>query len=350
MSQIMPEAEQANPPSSGKNETPNQQLQSIQELNGIIVQIDKNQNENISNQCKNRKIRKRKNLKDALTNIQIVKKKQDQLEILRLDSQRQSDSQLNQIPGSLKSQKNQKSELLALDQPDQLKELEQPQQQDEIINKNKCTYQSKITVTTFQDQNSTNSFVNLNIKLNRYELICIEKFKKLSLLIQFKILHAFFNTIYTYDPDLSRPIRFNLFYLRVVHSLCLSTVFDETYNIPQQIIISIVSSIIIVVGVFFVTLVHKVTRIGQKLSALLMVCLLLFYYYVILAVISNEEPSYANSKYVSFFLVIGVDFVLVQSILSLFKICILNNIQKKEIFYKLYTIFGLNKLIASLTI
>ncbi|KAL4509643.1 hypothetical protein ABPG73_022859 [Tetrahymena malaccensis] len=348
MSQIMPEPEpeQENPLDSGKNETPQLQLQSIQELNGVIMQQNKDSNQQIINSNK----RKMENLNVIQTNIQIEKKESEQIEILRLDNQSQSESQPNQIPESLKNYVHQQPQLLELDQPEELKEQKQPQSQDENLNQNKYVNSNKFTVTTFQDQISASNLVNLDIKLTQNELMCIQKFQRLSLFVQFKILHTFFNTIYTYDPDLSRAIRFNLFYLRIIHSLCLSTVFDETYNISQQIIISIVSSIIIVAGVFLVTLVHKVTRIGQKLSALLMVCLLGFYYYVILAVVSNEEASYANSKYFSFFLIIGVDIIVIQSILSIIKISILKNILKHAIIFKLYSVFGLNKLIASLTI
>ncbi|KAL4483034.1 hypothetical protein ABPG74_019060 [Tetrahymena malaccensis] len=307
ISQIMPELEpqQENPLDSGKNETPQLQLQSIQELNGVIMQQNKNSNQQILSSNK----RKRKNLNVTQTNIKIEKKESEQIEILRLDNQSQSESYPNQIPENLKNYVNQQPQIQELDQPEQLKEQNQPQSQDENLNQNKFVNSNKFTVTTFQDQISTSNLVNLDIKLTQNELMCIQKFKQLTLFVQFKVLHTFFNTIYTYDPDLSRPIRFNLFYLRIIHSLCLSTVFDENYNISQQIIISIVSSIIIVAGVFLVTLVHKVRRIGQKLSAFLMVCLLVFYYYVILAVVSSEEASYANSKYFSFFLIIGVDIV-----------------------------------------
>ncbi|KAL4460216.1 hypothetical protein ABPG73_022547 [Tetrahymena malaccensis] len=344
MSQIMPEPVLENPPITEKNQTPSLKLQSIEELNQVIEKQRENQNQQILIKSKNQ----RQSVFNIQTNIKIEKKESQQI-------------QLNQIPESLDSFKNQQPQIFDLDKPYQLKEIDQPkflvekntnqdqlnelqEQQNQQINSN------KITLTTFQDQNSVSNLINQGIKLTPYELECIKQFKKLSLLVQFKVLHAYFNVIYTYEPDLSRPIRFNLIYLRLVHSLCLSTVFDQSYNISQQIVISIVSSIIVVVGVFFVTIAHKIARIGQKLSAFFMVCLLLFYYYVILAVVSNEEPSYANSKYVSFFLVIGVDFVLVQSVLSLLKITILKNIQSHTIFYKLYSIFGLDKLVASLTI
>ncbi|KAL4483035.1 hypothetical protein ABPG74_019061 [Tetrahymena malaccensis] len=160
MSQIMPEPEpeQENPLDSGKNETPQLQLQSIQELNGVIMQQNKDSNQQIINSNK----RKMENLNVIQTNIQIEKKESEQIEILRLDNQSQSESQPNQIPESLKNYVHQQPQLLELDQPEELKEQKQPQSQDENLNQNKYVNSNKFTVTTFQDQISAS---NLTISI-----------------------------------------------------------------------------------------------------------------------------------------------------------------------------------------
>ncbi|KAL4446973.1 hypothetical protein ABPG74_014945 [Tetrahymena malaccensis] len=354
MSQIMPIHEQENPPISAKNQSPNSHIQSIQDFNGVIIQKDEiQQNLQLAKNIQNQ--RQPLNIE---TTLKIENRDSKQIESLGFDNQQLIYSQSSQIPESFKNTKNQPSQILQQGQSDQLQDLKQTQLQDKKLNQDSVQLntlqqnqinQNKTTVSTFQDR-SISHLVDKEIKINEHELKCIQKFLKLPQFLKFKVLHSYFNTIYTYEPDLSRPIRFNLIYLRIVHSLCLSTVFDQSYNINQQVIISIVSSIIIVVGVFFITTVHKIARVGQIISAFLMVCLLIFYYYVILAVISKEEPSFANSKYASFFLVLGIDIIFVQSILSVLKITILKNIQKHAIFYKLYNILGLNKLTASLTI
>ncbi|EAR84416.3 REJ domain protein (macronuclear) [Tetrahymena thermophila SB210] len=356
ISQIMPMvSEQENPPISQKNQTPSLQLQSIQELNGVIQQTNQDQQDLINSN--NQTTRKRQKFINTLTILKNEKIESKQMDLLKLENQISSTEQ----PNFMKNLDNQVLQLEEQVQSDQIQEFKQPKIQDENLNQgqlidfqevqqDKLINSNKVTVSTFQQQSSKSNLANEDVKLKEDEIQTIEQLKKLSLFVQFKVFHAYFNTIYTYEPSLSRPIRFNIIYLRVVHSLCLSTVFDESYNVIQKIIISIVSSIIVEVGVFLITIAHKITRIGQKLSTFFMVCLLLFYIYVILAVISNEEPSYANSKYVQFFLVIGVDFIFFQSILALFKIIILKNIQKNIIFYKFYAIFGLSKVVSSLTI
>ncbi|EAS02184.2 REJ domain protein (macronuclear) [Tetrahymena thermophila SB210] len=346
------ESEQQNPPISEKNQTPSLQIQSIQEFNGVIQQAKIQDQQGIIN-SNNQTRRKRQRFINTQTVFKNEKIESKCMDLLKLENQISTKQ-----PSLLKNLENQPLQLEEYVQSEQIQEFKQPNIQYEKLNQGQLiAFQevqqdnsNKMTVSTFQYQSSKINLVNEDLKLKENEIQTIEKLKKLSLLVQFKVFHAYFNTIYTYEPSLSRAIRFNIIYLRVVHSLCLSTVFDESYNAIQKIIISIVSSIIVEVGVFLITIAHKITRIGQKLSTLFMVCLLLFYIYVILAVISNEEPSYANSKYAQFFLVIGVDFIFVQSMLALFKITILKNSQKNIIFYKLYAIFGLGKVVSSLTI
>ncbi|KAL4500928.1 hypothetical protein ABPG72_020162 [Tetrahymena utriculariae] len=200
---------------------------------------------------------------------------------IKQDNLIQIESQSNQVSEQLKSlSKNESPQTLQVRQSEELQEKEQPQlkggqpnlvQQNQFQEvQNNQMNSNKIVVSTFQDQIDTLNLINKGIKLDKFELQCISYFLRLPLLIQFKVFHAYFEPIYSYDPDLSRPIKFNIIYLRVVHSLCLSTVFDQSQTVDQQIIISIVSSIIIEVGVFLITIVHKIIRVGQKLSAFLM--------------------------------------------------------------------------------
>ncbi|KAL4506223.1 hypothetical protein ABPG73_016957 [Tetrahymena malaccensis] len=174
-----------------------------------------------------------------------------------------------------------------------------------------------------------------------------------SFAIKIILFHDFFNIFYTFDNKMSRGIRFNIFYLRTIHSLCLTTVFDDSYTIQQKILISIFSSLILVTGVKIITLIHKIKTIGQKLSLIILLSLLIFYYYVILSIISGEEASYANSKTISFVLILGIDFLGVLTLISILKLSLIylsEKYQKKDnhIVTKLYNLLDLKFLLQSL--
>ncbi|KAL4470739.1 hypothetical protein ABPG72_016744 [Tetrahymena utriculariae] len=137
----------------------------------------------------------------------------------------------------------------------------------------------------------------------------LEIFLQKPFFLRIMIFHEFFSIFYTYDPTFSRPVRFSIFYLRIVHSLCLSTIFDQKYTIIQQVLISIGSSLILVTGVALISMIHKITFHGRKISAFLAICLLLFYYYLILSIISGEDFGYANTKTLSFTFIVSIDFI-----------------------------------------
>ncbi|EAS06210.2 REJ domain protein (macronuclear) [Tetrahymena thermophila SB210] len=181
-----------------------------------------------------------------------------------------------------------------------------------------------------------------------------QKLANKSLLIRIIVFHDFFNIFYSYDPKLSRAIRFNIFYLRIIHSLCLTTIFDESYNIDQKIILSIISSIILVTGVTIITLIHKIKIIGQKISAIFLICLLLFYYYIILSIISGEEANQANSKTLSFLLIVGIDFFGILTLMSVLKLSLVLYSQqeqsKQTLIKSLFKIFDLQILLQNLNV
>ncbi|KAL4478501.1 hypothetical protein ABPG74_006736 [Tetrahymena malaccensis] len=181
----------------------------------------------------------------------------------------------------------------------------------------------------------------------------LKKLYKKPFVIKIILFHDFFNIFYTYDNKMSRGIRFNIFYLRIIHSLCLTTIFDDSYSIYQKVLISIFSSLILVTGVKIITLIHKIKTIGQKLSLIILLSLLIFYYYVILSIISGEEASYANSKTVSFILILGIDFLGILTLISILKLSLIylsEKYQKKDsgIMSKLYNFLDLKFLLQSL--
>ncbi|KAL4506221.1 hypothetical protein ABPG73_016955 [Tetrahymena malaccensis] len=190
-------------------------------------------------------------------------------------------------------------------------------------------------------QNPQNEQIKDNQQNNQQDLQSQLKEKlnmllKKQFLVRVLVFHEFFNIFYTFDPNMSRAIKFSIFYLRIVHSLCLTTIFDESYNINQKVMISIASSIILVTGVTIITKIHKIKFLGKKLSAFLMICLLLFYYYVILSIISGEDFQQANSKTISFLLIVSIDFLGMLTLMSILKLTIafktLNQVKEGGIF------------------
>ncbi|KAL4465246.1 hypothetical protein ABPG74_001960, partial [Tetrahymena malaccensis] len=102
------------------------------------------------------------------------------------------------------------------------------------------------------------------------------------------------------------------------------------YQIDQKVALSIASSVILVIGVTFVTTIHKIKFIGKKVSTIVMVCLLLFYYYVILSIITGEEASDANPKTLSFLLIVGIDFLGTMTFMAITKLSLVQFSQKGE--------------------
>ncbi|KAL4478500.1 hypothetical protein ABPG74_006735 [Tetrahymena malaccensis] len=216
------------------------------------------------------------------------------------------------------------------------KESQSQQQQEEIAIQNKHNQDDKNQNEILHKQNLQNEQIEDNKQES--QLISqtafiknLEILKAKPLLLRIIIFHEFFNIFYSYNPTISRAIRFNIFYLRIVHSLCLTTIFDESYNIQQKIMISIASSIILVTGVTIITNIHKIKAVGRKLSAFFMICLLLFYYYVILTIISGEDVYQANTKTLSFLMIAAIDFLGIITLLSILKLAIAFNSLKSTI-------------------
>ncbi|KAL4470738.1 hypothetical protein ABPG72_016743 [Tetrahymena utriculariae] len=207
-------------------------------------------------------------------------------------------------------------------------------------------YENKQTESSKEGQKLTKK----NLIKKKYEI-----FLKKPFLLRIMMFHEFFNIFYTYDPKFSRPVRFSIFYLRIVHSLCLSTIFDQKYSIIQQILISIGSSLILVTGVALISMIHKITFHGRKISALLAICLLLFCYYIILSIISGEDFGYANTKAISFTFIFSIDFVGILNLMAILKIKLIAIYleQKKKklgIICILYKFFDLKLILSTLSL
>ncbi|KAL4477594.1 hypothetical protein ABPG74_002744 [Tetrahymena malaccensis] len=164
---------------------------------------------------------------------------------------------------------------------------------------------------SFEDQkkiNEESKSDDISIKL--------QKVLQKSIFWRILIFHNFSTIFFTCDQKLSRPLRFSIYYLRIIHSLSISTVFDEKYDETQMIIVAIINTTIITVSVLILETLYKFRKIGRVASSILMVGLLLLYYYIILAIISGESSSYSNSKIVNFFILFGVDFLVISTLIS----------------------------------
>ncbi|KAL4487902.1 hypothetical protein ABPG72_022762 [Tetrahymena utriculariae] len=200
-----------------------------------------------------------------------------------------------------------------------------------------------------QSKSSPIPFKQDNTQSQYYKFASQTLFKKLL------ILHEFFGIFYIFDENLSRPIRFTLFYLRVIHSLSISTIFDETYNFNQRVMIPIISSIILIVGVQTVSQVHKIKVVGKIFSTLIVISLLTLYYYIILSIVSGESSSQSNFRLLYFVVLLGVDFIFMITLTSILKLQIINYIINKQqnsqfILIKIYNFLDLDIAVLNLNL
>ncbi|KAL4488818.1 hypothetical protein ABPG72_016471 [Tetrahymena utriculariae] len=73
-----------------------------------------------------------------------------------------------------------------------------------------------------------------------------QNFSRYSAGAQIMLFHNFFSIFIIFNPNISRSLRFLIFYVRIVHSLAISVVFDRQYNIQQHIMLALINSILII--------------------------------------------------------------------------------------------------------
>ncbi|KAL4505342.1 hypothetical protein ABPG72_002404 [Tetrahymena utriculariae] len=102
---------------------------------------------------------------------------------------------------------------------------------------------------------------------------------------------------YIFNNILSRPLRFTLIYLKIIHTLAISILFYSYNTLVQQ------------------------GSIGKWISLILQIGLSLVYYYVILAVSSGKAPSESN-KFIALFLISFLtEMIFSELIKSLSQLC-----------------------------
>ncbi|KAL4465073.1 hypothetical protein ABPG72_009451 [Tetrahymena utriculariae] len=182
----------------------------------------------------------------------------------------------------------------------------------------------------------------------------VEKYMSYPIMIRILVFHDFFSIFFLFDEVISRSIRFTIFYIRMIHCLSISTIFSQQYNEVQMIMVSLLNSIVLQVSLTIIKLTHKIKIIGKQISTVVMIALCLFYYYIILSIVSGQSAPSSNSKIVSFFITVAVDFVFVSTLISICKMLIVSKMMNKQnpikIIVRLYNLLNLLEAIQNLSI
>ena len=139
----------------------------------------------------------------------------------------------------------------------------------------------------------------------------------LSHLRQIMFFHNFFNIFLLPDSKLSRPFRFAAFYVRMIHSLAVSTVYASEYTQGEMIILGIINGLLITIVLKLMELLSNLKRIGKAISSVFLMSMLLFYYYLILSIVSGQEYSESNTAFTSYVIVILTDLLFTSMIVAI---------------------------------
>ncbi|KAL4434540.1 hypothetical protein ABPG74_007324 [Tetrahymena malaccensis] len=301
------------------------------------VEIENNLQQN-ANQDKAKETENQKNNEDGQQN-QKKKRRKRQKHLVKLQDKRESQLQYLQKNSELNVQDqedlNTEKGMNLITDIDLLHNQEKQKiggqlsiNQDEKINEKK---EQQLTCSV----QSTNSQISVNTSNVFKETRKLDKILQSSLFMKILIFHPFTNIFYGYCVEESRPFRFTIFYLRVIHSLSISTIFDEQYNELQVLVIALINSGIIVVSVAIISFIYKLRSIGKIIACTILLSLLVLYYYVILSIISGQSQYYSNVKISHFFIMFGIDIFFTSVILCLFNILMVIQIAKGAIQNKL---------------
>ncbi|EAR90272.3 REJ domain protein (macronuclear) [Tetrahymena thermophila SB210] len=173
----------------------------------------------------------------------------------------------------------------------------------------------------------------------------ISKFKRIA------IFHQLFAIFYLYDDMISRPVRFTIFYIKIIHTLSISILFAGYNMLDQQIVIAIINSVILKVATLIILLTLKKGKWLKNLSYFFQILISLFYLYVILSVTSGKTPSESNQFIFLFLVSIAVELILVEFIISFVKAVLVHKYflidNDKSIYYKLFNVLDAKKILES---
>ncbi|EAR96767.2 REJ domain protein (macronuclear) [Tetrahymena thermophila SB210] len=181
-----------------------------------------------------------------------------------------------------------------------------------------------------------------------------KKLMQTSLLKKILIFHNFSSIFFVYSSQESRALRFSIFYLRVIHSLSISTIFDQQYNEEQIIIVSLINSVILIASVTLIRFLYKSRKIFKMVAFLVMMGLLVLYYYIILSIVSGQSNDFSNKRISSFFIIFGVDFLILSTLISIINIYafikIVKNAIKNKYILKLLSLLQIQDILENLAL
>ncbi|EAR91547.2 REJ domain protein (macronuclear) [Tetrahymena thermophila SB210] len=236
--------------------------------------------------------------------------------------------------------------------------------QEQIIEKNEEMPAESNQLQIIKSQSSTRSIEKMKTQTNSQaqikevqdeeEIQKINAYLQLSKVKKIAIFHQFFSIFCIYDNILQRPLRFTLLYLKVLHTLVISILFQGYNMLDQQIVISIINSSIMKTAFFGIIYAFKKGSIGKVISLILQIGISLVYFYLVLAVSSGKTPSESNQ----FIILFIVSFLIEMVFLELIKVfCMIQLIQKyiknnesENIFSKLYALLDLKQTIINIDV
>ncbi|KAL4511287.1 hypothetical protein ABPG73_008365 [Tetrahymena malaccensis] len=191
-------------------------------------------------------------------------------------------------------------------------------------------------------------------KKEEEDFLAVQMYMSYPVMIRILVFHDFFSIFFLYDKLMSRSVRFTIYYIRMIHSLSISTIFSQQYNEVQMIMVSILNSVVLQISLGIIKLSYKIKKVGKYVCTFSMITLCLFYYYVILSIVSGQDSPSSNSKIASFFIIVAVDFLAFGTSVSTLKMLIashmLNKANRFNIIMKLFSLLNLQESIENLSI
>ncbi|KAL4504651.1 hypothetical protein ABPG73_021498 [Tetrahymena malaccensis] len=177
-----------------------------------------------------------------------------------------------------------------------------------------------------------------------------QKFLQFRYLKQILFFHNFFGIFYVYDKDMSRPLRFSCFYVRLIHSFAISIIFNESLSIVQLIAVSIANAIIIITCLKLLEIITK--KFSRYASAFILVSLLAFYYYIILSIISGQQVGSSNLSMLTYLAFTLFDLLVVSVLTAIiqryFAIRMMKKQQLKDCSQKFFELLHIQMILTSI--
>ncbi|KAL4429707.1 hypothetical protein ABPG74_001393 [Tetrahymena malaccensis] len=148
-------------------------------------------------------------------------------------------------------------------------------------------------------------------------------FNRHSFVKKLLIFHPTFGIYYIFNSKISRSARFSLFYIKIIHSMALSIQFQDSIQNIQQILIGFLNGCLVEFGSFMLSILFQQGKFGKILSIVFQVFLGSFYYYSMVAFTQGKKPSDSNQFIQFFAILMSINILAVQTLVSILKIIII---------------------------